>query len=155
MADLTLHEHAFNLTDVQERTVCRCGAVACSVCDGQGERLDFVPCRPCDGTGVSGERRRVEADLTLHEQVTRLIGKRWSMSPRNKDVREDSTVILTTVAEWLRTEGARALERTHFDGQGCGTHGSNACLNCHGPSPMTAREVAAVLAEHITRGEQG
>lgn len=43
--------------------------------------------------------------------------------------------------------GADALERMHWDGEGCGTHGTNACSICHGPSPMTPTEVARVVLE--------
>lgn len=34
----------------------------------------------------------------------------------------------------------------HFDGNGCGTHENNACSVCFGPSPMTANEIAEMLA---------
>lgn len=35
----------------------------------------------------------------------------------------------------------------HWDGTGCGTNGPNACANCFGPSPMSAREVAEIAVE--------
>jgi hypothetical protein len=35
----------------------------------------------------------------------------------------------------------RTLTRVHWDGTGCGTHGTSACTNCFGPSPMSAHEV--------------
>jgi len=37
---------------------------------------------------------------------------------------------------------ARALNRVHWDGTGCGTTGNSGCVYCFGPSPMTASEVA-------------
>lgn len=44
-------------------------------------------------------------------------------------------------------EAANRLRIIHWDGMGCDTHGTSACTNCFGPSPMTAHEVAAeVLA---------
>lgn len=52
----------------------------------------------------------------------------------------------------LTSRIADRLRTVHFDGNGCGTHGPNACSNCYGPSPMSAdevaREVAAVVADH-------
>jgi hypothetical protein len=42
---------------------------------------------------------------------------------------------------------AEALESMHWDGMGCGTHGTNACSNCHGPSPMSATELARAALE--------
>lgn len=44
--------------------------------------------------------------------------------------------------EMVEEAAARALVSQHWDGEGCGTHGVNACVNCFGPSPYTAREVA-------------
>lgn len=39
------------------------------------------------------------------------------------------------------------LESIHWDGNGCGTHGTSACSNCFGPSPMTAREIAEAVLD--------
>lgn len=44
--------------------------------------------------------------------------------------------------EAIEEAGVHALVSQHWDGTGCGTHGTNACVNCFGPSPYTAREVA-------------
>lgn len=38
--------------------------------------------------------------------------------------------------------GSRDLAAKHWDGTGCGYHGSSACSYCYGPSPMNATEVA-------------
>lgn len=46
---------------------------------------------------------------------------------------------------------ARALERIHWDGTGCGTHGVNACSNCFGPSPMSSHEVVRFVLETAAR----
>lgn len=43
----------------------------------------------------------------------------------------------------LATLAAERLRLIHWDGTGCGTHGTSACVNCFGPSPMDAHEVAA------------
>ena len=45
------------------------------------------------------------------------------------------------------------LTMIHFDGEGCGTYGTNACSNCHGPSPMSAYEIARGLAEMLGEPE--
>ena len=44
---------------------------------------------------------------------------------------------------------ANRLDRVHFDGKGCGTHGDTACSTCHGPSPMSALEVATEVVALI------
>lgn len=48
-----------------------------------------------------------------------------------------------------RDELAQHLRVRHFDGEGCGTYGVNACSICHGPSPMSAQDVADSLAPLI------
>jgi hypothetical protein len=42
---------------------------------------------------------------------------------------------------------AARLRETHWDGSGCGTHGTNACSRCFGPSPASADEVAREVLE--------
>lgn len=46
---------------------------------------------------------------------------------------------------------AARLTRIHFDGEGCGTYGPNACSNCFGPSPMSAHELGRDLAVEVRR----
>lgn len=41
--------------------------------------------------------------------------------------------------------GVDALQRSHWNGEGCGTHGTNACVYCFGPSPMGAYEVVETI----------
>lgn len=48
---------------------------------------------------------------------------------------------ITRAAEWLRV--------THWDGNGCGTHGTNACSRCYGPSPADTNEIADDVLEVI------
>lgn len=45
--------------------------------------------------------------------------------------------------------GGRALTHSHWDGTGCGTHGSNACLYCFGPSPMSVYEIVETICSVI------
>lgn len=40
---------------------------------------------------------------------------------------------------------AEALERTHWNGEGCGTNGQSGCLYCYGPSPADSREIAKMI----------
>lgn len=49
----------------------------------------------------------------------------------------------------LRNAIAAALARSHWDGEGCGTYGSNACSNCFGPSPMNEREIADLVVKAV------
>ena len=51
--------------------------------------------------------------------------------------------------------GAKALRSVHFDGNGCGTHGSNGCSICFGPNPMDSYEVAQVVLEAVAAAATG
>jgi hypothetical protein len=54
------------------------------------------------------------------------------------------------VREQAIEAAATRLRTTHWDGNGCGTNGTNGCSRCCGPSPADAREVAAeVLAAAV------
>lgn len=41
------------------------------------------------------------------------------------------------------------LERVHWNGEGCGTYGTSACVMCFGPSPMTSYEVVREVLEQL------
>lgn len=47
------------------------------------------------------------------------------------------------------------LDRSHWDGQGCGTHGTNACTYCFGPSPMTTAEVVEQVLTAAAEDREG
>lgn len=58
---------------------------------------------------------------------------------------------MTDLSDGLADAIAKRLHLIHFDGQGCGTNGSNACSNCFGPSPMSADELAEDIAAEVRR----
>lgn len=58
----------------------------------------------------------------------------------------------TTMTSITAKQIAQRLRDIHFDGQGCGTHGSNACSNCFGPSPMNEDEIAREIVALINKG---
>ena len=100
---------------------------------GSSRRQDWLLIPRPGSSGWLGELARALAALDLAPETT---------AARSAPAGPVASVTRRVSAQ-ARDAAIDDLNRIHFNGQGCGTHGTNACSNCFGPDPMSAREVVA------------